>query len=83
MSRRLNREWPCEAKDDSAFASSLNYSCAPVWRISGNWQGPENFVHTLRRTGSGSYPGSPHIFDRYSGSELTSLLCTDVRRMYD
>ena len=31
---RLNREWPCEAKDDSAsilFASSLNYSCAPVW----------------------------------------------------
>ena len=52
-------------------------------RISGNWQGPENFVHTLRRIWSGSYPGSPHIFDRYSGSELTSLLCTDVRRMYD
>ena len=88
MSRRLNREWPSEAKGDSAsilFASSLNYSCAPVWarEDSGNWQGPENFVHTLRRICSGSYPGSPHIFDRYSGSELTSLLCTDVRRMYD
>ena len=41
MSRRLNRDWPCEAKGDSAsipFASSLNYSCAPVWAREDFWQ---------------------------------------------
>ena len=41
ISRRLNRECPCEAKGDSAsilFASSLNYSCAHVWAREDFWQ---------------------------------------------
>ena len=82
MSRRLNREWPCEAKGNRAsilFASGQLPMCAYLGS-GGFWQlaGPCNLVHTLRRIRSGSYPGSPHIFDRYLGSELTSLLCTDV-----
>ena len=44
MSRRLNREWPCEAKGNRLqfFSHRVNYPCAPIWarEDSGNWQGP-------------------------------------------
>ena len=44
MSRRLNREWPCEAKGIGLqfFSHRVNYPCAPIWarEDSGNWQGP-------------------------------------------
>ena len=51
-------------------------------RISDNWQCSGFFSYIAPHIGSGSYPGSPYILDRYSSGERTSLLCTDVRLEY-
>ena len=53
-----------------------------IGRISDNWQRSGFFSYIAPHIGSGSYPGSPYILDRYSSGERTSLLCTDVRLDY-
>ena len=53
-----------------------------IGRISDNWQRSGFFSYIAPHIGSGSYPGSPYILDRYSSGARTSLLCTDVRLEY-
>ena len=74
ISRRLNRECPCEAKGDSAsilFASSLNYSCAHVWAREDFWPLAGLWIIFMHC--------AAHDLEATLG---TSLLCSDVRLEY-
>ena len=59
------------------FSHRVNHPCAPIWaREAGNWQGPAILfilcaVYDLEAT-------LEVLTFFYLGSELTSLLCTDV-----